>query len=214
MAKFQMNKLVRDAIPGKMREENQAPIYRVLSGREFEASLLEKLKEEANEALAAVENEDEYLAELADVKEILDKLLQLRNLPQARLDDAQAQKRTKRGGFDSAYFIETITLDDSSEWAQYYYDRPLQYQEFVAADDDPERRLTPPTIETGLYRHYEGSYYEVLGVGCQTETHEYYVVYRSLYVKEASSEIWVRPYDMFVGTAEKNGQQVQRFSKV
>ncbi len=54
----------------------------------------------------------------------------------------------------------------------------------------------------------------MLGVGCHTETHEYFVVYRSLYRKEASPDIWIRPHEMFVEAIEKDGEVVPRFKKV
>ena len=34
---------------------------------------------------------------------------------------------------------------------------------------------------TGMYRHYKGNEYEVLGIGLHTETEEKLVVYKGLY---------------------------------
>lgn len=214
MAEFEMNKLVRDAIPGKMRAENQAPIYRVITGGELQKALLEKLKEEADEAIASLDNDKEFVLELADIREVLDALMRTRGISPAKLAKARAEKRTRRGGFNEGYFIETITLEDTSEWAQYYRDQPLRYHELFAADEDPGQQFDPPVIETGLYQHYKGNYYDVLGVGCHTESHEYFVVYRSLYKKERNPEIWIRPYTMFIETIEKDGTTIPRFKKI
>lgn len=65
-------------------------------------------------------------------------------------------------------------------------------------------------ITPGLYRHYKGNTYEVLGVAYHSETREPLVVYRS--VKD-SSEIWVRPYDMFLERVEVNGEVQPRFTR-
>lgn len=72
----------------------------------------------------------------------------------------------------------------------------------------------PPKIDLGVYRHYKGSEYEVLGVGCHTETNEYFVAYRPVVSKPGLPEMWVRPYSMFVETIEKDGQVIPRFQKI
>ncbi|MDD5051822.1 MAG: DUF1653 domain-containing protein [Sulfuricurvum sp.] len=49
-------------------------------------------------------------------------------------------------------------------------------------------------LEKGLYRHYKGKYYEVIGVAKHSETGEVLVVYRPLYGEQG---LWVRPFEMF-----------------
>lgn len=71
-----------------------------------------------------------------------------------------------------------------------------------------------PSIEPGEYEHYKGKRYQVLGVGCHTETNEYFVVYEPLYEHNGQPNIWMRPYDMFVGTVQLNGREVVRFKKL
>ena len=66
-------------------------------------------------------------------------------------------------------------------------------------------------ITPGVYRHYKGNTYEVLGVAQHSETRERLVVYRS--VKDYS-EIWVRPYDMFVEHVDVNGEVQPRFTRI
>ena len=63
---------------------------------------------------------------------------------------------------------------------------------------------------TGMYRHYKGNEYEVLGIGLHTETEEKLVVYKGLY---EPYQIWVRPYDMFFETVVVDGVEVNRFQK-
>jgi hypothetical protein len=50
-------------------------------------------------------------------------------------------------------------------------------------------------VEKGLYRHYKGKYYEVIGEAKHSETGEILVVYRPLYGEQG---LWVRPLKMFV----------------
>ena len=71
-----------------------------------------------------------------------------------------------------------------------------------------------PMIEKGLYRHYKGGLYRVLGVGCHTETLEYYVVYAPAEPKANIPEMWLRPYDMFTETIEIEGKIHPRFEKI
>ena len=71
-----------------------------------------------------------------------------------------------------------------------------------------------PTIEKGLYRHYKGNLYRVIGVGCHTETLEYYVVYSPVDHKLGIPEVWLRPYDMFTETVEIDGKTFPRFEKI
>ncbi len=63
---------------------------------------------------------------------------------------------------------------------------------------------------TGMYRHYKGNEYEVLGIGLHTEIEEKLVVYKGLY---EPYQIWVRPYDMFFETVIVDGVEVNRFQK-
>ncbi|MFA7553616.1 MAG: DUF1653 domain-containing protein [Spongiibacteraceae bacterium] len=63
-------------------------------------------------------------------------------------------------------------------------------------------------LKTGLYRHYKGNEYQVLGVAGHTETQERMVVYRALYGEYG---LWVRPLSMFVEQVEVEGALVQRF---
>lgn len=71
-----------------------------------------------------------------------------------------------------------------------------------------------PVIELGLYQHYKGNVYEVLGVGCHTEVHEYYVVYAPVEKKDTIPQMWLRPYAMFTESVEVDGVSVPRFKKL
>jgi len=61
----------------------------------------------------------------------------------------------------------------------------------------------------GLYRHYKGGHYEVLGIARHSETEEELVVYRPLYGEES---LWVRPLQMFLETVQVDGKTQKRFA--
>lgn len=71
-----------------------------------------------------------------------------------------------------------------------------------------------PALEVGLYEHYKGNKYSVLGVGRHTEADEYFVVYSPVGQKPGAPSIWLRPYHMFTETVEVNGEIVPRFQKI
>ena len=65
-----------------------------------------------------------------------------------------------------------------------------------------------PAITPGIYRHYKGNDYQVMGVVRHSETEEYLVLYKTLYGDYSS---WVRPYSMFTDEADVDGQCQPRF---
>ncbi len=68
--------------------------------------------------------------------------------------------------------------------------------------------MTHPLPVPGIYSHYKGNHYEVLGVAHHSETEERLVVYRALYGEYG---LWVRPLEMFTETVEVQGEPVPRF---
>lgn len=68
-------------------------------------------------------------------------------------------------------------------------------------------------IESGLYKHYKGKTYEVVGVAKHSETLEELVVYKATYQPEGEN-LWVRPIKMFLENVIVDGQNVKRFEKI
>ena len=64
-------------------------------------------------------------------------------------------------------------------------------------------------IKKGIYRHYKGGRYEVIGIARHSETLEEMVVYRALY---GEGGLWVRPASMWNEWVEKDGKKVLRFT--
>ena len=71
----------------------------------------------------------------------------------------------------------------------------------------------PPLDETslppGIYRHYKGNDYQVIGLARHSESREAMVVYRALYGERG---LWVRPLAMFLESVEVAGVRVPRFA--
>lgn len=69
------------------------------------------------------------------------------------------------------------------------------------------QNVTQPVA--GIYRHYKGQRYRVLGTARHSETMEPLVVYQALYAERG---LWVRPAVMFCETVNLDGAQVPRFA--
>lgn len=66
------------------------------------------------------------------------------------------------------------------------------------------------SIPAGVYQHYKGNQYLVLGVAKHSETEEDLVVYVSLYENKAAN-LWVRPLKMFQEQVVVDGVSTPRF---
>ena len=73
-------------------------------------------------------------------------------------------------------------------------------------DDLPALIETPP----GLYRHYKGLMYEVVGTARHSESLEPMTLYRALYGERG---LWVRPAAMFNEEVVIDGLRQPRFAR-
>ena len=61
-------------------------------------------------------------------------------------------------------------------------------------------------------RHFKGKYYRILHIASDSEKPEHQlVVYQALYGEQ---KVWVRDYDMFFQTIERDGRRFRRFEEV
>ena len=67
------------------------------------------------------------------------------------------------------------------------------------------------SIKKGIYRHYKGNLYEVIGIAKHSETLEEMVVYKALY---GDGGLWVRPAKMWNEIIELPQKSVKRFEPV
>ena len=72
-------------------------------------------------------------------------------------------------------------------------------------------KLSPEaqSLKLGIYQHYKGGKYQVLGVAIYSETLEEIVIYKALYGEGLT---WVRPLKMFLENVEVDGKFIPRFS--
>lgn len=69
-------------------------------------------------------------------------------------------------------------------------------------------------MKTGIYEHYKGKRYEVIGIAHHSETLEELIVYKALYHSPdfGLDALWVRPRRMFEEEIDVNGSKVKRFT--
>lgn len=60
----------------------------------------------------------------------------------------------------------------------------------------------------GIYRHFKGNKYLVLGIAKHSETCEDFVVYKALY---GDGDLWIRPLSMFNEIIVRDGASFRRF---
>ncbi len=68
-------------------------------------------------------------------------------------------------------------------------------------------------ILAGVYQHYKGQYYLLLGLAHHSETGEQLIVYVPLYTREGP-RMAVRPADMFFEEVEVEGLKQPRFKYI
>ena len=66
-------------------------------------------------------------------------------------------------------------------------------------------------VKKGIYRHFKGKLYEVIGTAKHSESLEEMVVYKALYDE---GSLWVRPASMWDETVERDGNVYKRFTFV
>lgn len=67
------------------------------------------------------------------------------------------------------------------------------------------------TLQSGIYRHYSGNLYEVIGIARHSETLEELVMYRDL---NEPTLLWARPAAMLLEIVDYNGVPTQRFTYI
>ena len=63
-------------------------------------------------------------------------------------------------------------------------------------------------IKPGIYRHFKGNMYKVIGIATHSESLEEMVVYIPQY---GEGKMWVRPLDNFLSKKIVDGEEVERF---
>lgn len=69
------------------------------------------------------------------------------------------------------------------------------------------------SVSKGIYRHYKGGLYRVIGVAKHSETLDDVVIYECMY-KDPTSKTWVRPVSVWNEKLSFDGKIVKRFTFV
>ena len=95
---LEYNKLVRDRIPEIIRRDGRKCGTEIMPEEEYRQALLEKLQEEAQEAIEG--SSTQLVTELADIYEVIDALMAAFGIEREVVLAEQTKKRTERGGFE------------------------------------------------------------------------------------------------------------------
>lgn len=103
--KVKYNKLTRDNIPHLIEESGRKQISRIMNEKEYEEALINKVIEEIEEY--RITNNEE---EIADIYEVLDCLIKLKDYEPMHIDYLQLIKREARGSFEKRILL--IEVED------------------------------------------------------------------------------------------------------
>ena len=102
---MEYNKAIRDKIPEIIEKSGNNCNVKTLSDNEFLAELEKKLGEEVTEY-----QENKSLEELADILEVINRILEIKGIPKKKLEEIRIMKKDERGGFE-----KNLLLIDTKE---------------------------------------------------------------------------------------------------
>ena len=109
--KYTYNKLVRDKIPANIDStEGRKANWRIMDDEEYIKELNKKLLEEAHEFI-----EENAVEELADIMEVIQSIMRVKNISYEELKKVQALKREQKGGFNDRVYLIDVEQDKVDE---------------------------------------------------------------------------------------------------
>ena len=109
--KYTYNKLVRDKIPENINSmEGRKATWRIMDDEEYIKELNKKLLEEAHEFI-----EENAVEELADIMEVIQSIMRVKNISYEELKNVQQMKREKKGGFSNKIYLVEVEQDKADE---------------------------------------------------------------------------------------------------
>lgn len=101
------NKLVRDKIPNLISAQGQKPNTKIIERANLESHLLFKLIEESHELIKSTTNE-QFINEIADIIEVLNAILEYRQIGWDEVNQHITLKREERGNFSQGVFLLSV----------------------------------------------------------------------------------------------------------
>lgn len=132
--RFKTNILVRNNRIKIMQEQGLFVKYSVLSDEEYLAELKKKIIEESNE-VAEADDEEELKLEIADVLEVIENILEIKNITFDEIQDLKIKKQNKIGKFDNRYKTYYVEMDENNESLDYYLSKPNKYPEIAIEEE-------------------------------------------------------------------------------
>lgn len=109
--KYTYNKLVRDKIPENINSmEGRKATWRIMDDDEYIKELNKKLLEEVHEFI-----EENAIEELADIMEVIQSIMRVKNISYEELKNVQQMKREKKGGFSNKIYLVEVEQDKADE---------------------------------------------------------------------------------------------------
>ena len=124
--KFKTNILVRDKMVEKMESDGILVDYKKLNQDGYINALRKKVVEEAQE-VADEGDREKLIYELADLREIVQTLMNVLEITDSEISAAQNKKREKSGGFAEKHFTNFIEIENDNPVIEYYLQRPNKY---------------------------------------------------------------------------------------
>jgi len=104
MGRIYYNKLIRDKIPEIIKGEGSEFEVCTLSDEEYEKELLKKVKEEAEEVVAAT-TRDDIVKEISDVIDVIEEIKEFKQISEDEIESARKLMFEKKGGFKKRLFL-------------------------------------------------------------------------------------------------------------
>lgn len=110
------NKLVRDNISDIISKDVKTKVIKTCKIKDdniFKTELLEKLNEESDELRKAMLSEDGNIAEeLADIKTVLDAIVEIEKLDWEEIEQIKQKKDAERGKFNNRIYLKSVESED------------------------------------------------------------------------------------------------------
>lgn len=129
MPKYLFRKLVRDKLPDLYIQRGQKPTLKQLRGDELWRALKAKLFEEADELPSDMADKATVTAELADLLRVIKDAATLAGVSMTEIEDADALKTAKSGGFLDGVYVETQELAEDDPLNAYFRKEPARFPE-------------------------------------------------------------------------------------
>ena len=105
--RYDYNKLVRDKIPEEINKiEGRKTNYKILDEEEYQKELDKKLFEEAHEFV-----EEHSIEELADLMEVINAEIKVRNINYEDIEEVRKTKAEKKGKFENKIYLNYVEQD-------------------------------------------------------------------------------------------------------